>query len=36
MYNKNGKLIFTLGLNAAKNTDFMEKASSKSHLELNS
>ncbi len=30
------QIILTLGLNAAKNTDFMEKASSKSCLELNS
>ncbi len=30
------QIIFTLGLNAAKNTDCMKKASSKSCLELNS
>ncbi len=30
------QIIFTLGLNAVKNTDFMKKSSSKSCLELNS
>ncbi len=29
------QIIFTLGLNAAKNTDIMKEASSKSSLELN-
>ncbi len=29
------EVIFTLGLKAVKNTDFMEKSSSKSCLELN-